>query len=261
MGDFRLHHGSAPLLVSLPHNGIELPADLASRITLAASRMPDTDWHVARLYAFAKELGASVLVPRWSRYVVDLNRPADGAALYPGRVETGLCPNETFAGEPIYDNGRAPDAAEVKARRARYWQPYHDALRGELARLRERFPRVLLWEGHSIRSQVPRLFDGTLPDLNLGSADGLSCGVPVQTAVAHALAAQDTYSYVINGRFKGGFITRHYGQPGQGVHALQMELAQSTYMDEDSFAWDDARATRLQAVLRTLLEAGLAAVN
>lgn len=259
MGDFSLQRGSAPLLVSLPHNGIDLPDDLVARMTPAASRMPDTDWHVARLYAFAAELGASVLVPRWSRYVVDLNRPPDGGALYPGRVETGLCPSETFAGEPIYE-GRAPDAAEVAARRARYWQPYHDALRGELARLREHFPRVLLWEGHSIRSQVPRLFDGALPDMNLGSADGLSCDMPVQTAVAHALASQGTYSYVINGRFKGGYITRHYGQPEQGVHALQMELAQHTYMDEDSFGWDAARALQLQAVLRTLLEAGLAAV-
>lgn len=261
MSDFSLHRGSAPLLVSLPHNGIELPPAIAATFTTAALRVADADWHMAHLYGFALELGASVLVPRWSRYVVDLNRPPDGAALYPGRVETTLCPTETFAGAAIYQPGTAPDKFVVAQRRARYWQPYHDALRVELARLRAQFPRVLLWDGHSIRGRVPRLFDGELPELNLGSADGLSCDPQVQRAIDHVLAAQHGYSYVINGRFKGGYITRHYGQPQQGVHALQMELAQRTYMDEDSFAWDGARATRLQSLLRTLLQAGLAAVT
>ena len=261
MADFTLLTGSAPLLVSLPHDGVEIPAEIAESMRPEAIRVPDTDWHVARLYEFAHGLGASVLVPRWSRYVIDLNRPPDGAPLYPGKAETSLCPTQSFAGGPLYKAGAEPDAAEIAARRQRYWQPYHDALSAELDRLHSRYPRVLLWEGHSIRSRVPRLFDGVLPDLNLGSADGLSCGMRVQGAIARVLAAQGTYSFVINGRFKGGYITRHYGQPDQGVHALQLELAQHTYMDEDTFVWNAARAARLQAVLGALLDAGLAAVQ
>ena len=167
MDAFTLHRGSAPLLISLPHDGSALPDDIAARMTPAARRVPDTDWHVGRLYAFAEALGASILRPRWSRYVVDLNRPADGAALYPGRRETGLVPTITFAGEAIYRDGHEPDAAETAARVDTYWRPYHAALAGELARLRERHGRVVLWEGHSIRSVVPMFFDGRLPDLEL----------------------------------------------------------------------------------------------
>ena len=260
MSDFTLLQGSAPLLVSLPHDGVEIPADIAATMSPGALRVPDTDWHVARLYAFARELGASLLLPRWSRYVVDLNRPPDGTPLYPGQAETALCPTTTFAGEALYRSGQTPDAAAVAARRARYWRPYHDALAAELDRLRTLFPRVLLWEGHSIRSRLPRLFDGELPALNLGTADGLSCAAPVQTALAHVLGRQHDYGFVINGRFKGGYITRHYGQPAHGVDAVQLELAQRSYMDEDGCVWDGARALPLQALLRQLLQAGLAAV-
>lgn len=260
MSGFSLQRGSVPLLVSLPHDGTELPAVLAARMTPAARALPDTDWFVSRLYAIARELGASVLKPAWSRYVVDLNRPPDGAALYPGRFETGICPLRTFAGEPIYGAGNEPDTAEIAARVAQYWQPYHAALAAELERLQAAHGRVLLWDGHSIRGELPQLFPGALPDLNLGTADGASCGSGLALALAHTLAAQSAYTFVINGRFKGGYITRHYGRPDQGIHAVQLELAQRTYLDEATAHWDAARATALQGLLRRLLETGLAAL-
>jgi N-formylglutamate deformylase len=213
---------------------------------------------VSRLYAFARELGASVLVPRHSRYVVDLNRPEDDTSLYPGRNTTGLCPAVRFSGDPVYPDGAAPDAAEVAARVERYWRPYHDALRGEIARLRAAHGRVVLWEGHSIRGEVPFLFEGRLPDLNLGTAGGASCSPALQGRLEAVLSAQGEYDWVANGRFKGGHITRHYGRPAEGVDAVQLEISQRNYMDEDSFAWDEALASRLQVVLRGLLEAALA---
>ncbi|WP_290886465.1 N-formylglutamate deformylase [Arenimonas sp.] len=254
-----LHRGEAPLLVSLPHDGTAVPDDIAARLQPAARAVPDTDWFVSRLYAFARALGASVLVPRFSRYVVDLNRPPDDVSLYPGQNTTGLCPAVRFDGEPVYLPGQAPGADEVQSRVETYWRPYHDALAEELARLRERHGRVLLWEGHSIRGIVPFLFEGRLPDLNLGTAAGASCSPAVQVRLEAVLAAQSDYSWVANGRFKGGYITRHYGQPAQGVDAVQLELAQSTYMDEDAVRYDAAKAAALQPLLSALLRAGMAA--
>ncbi len=255
---FTLHHGAAPLLVSLPHDGTEVPDDIAATLTPSARRVPDTDWHVSRLYAFARELGASILVPRHSRYVVDLNRPPDDVSLYPGQNTTGLCPSVQFSGEPVYLDGREPDAVAIRARVERYWQPYHDALAGELARLRNLHGRVVLWEGHSIRSVVPFLFDGRLPDFNLGTANGASCTPALQRRLVGVLEAQADHSFVVNGRFKGGYITRHYGNPAQGVEAIQLELAQATYMDEATTAFDAARAAAPQALIRRMLEAALA---
>jgi N-formylglutamate deformylase len=256
---FELHRGTAPLLVSLPHDGSVIPPELAARMAPEARRAPDTDWHVSRLYAFARDLGASVLVPRHSRYVVDLNRPEDDTSLYPGRNTTGLCPVVRFSGDPVYLEGEPPGAGEIAARIERYWRPYHDALRGELARLRTAHGRVVLWEGHSIRGEVPFLFEGRLPDLNLGTAAGASCAPALQARLEAVLSAQDDYGWVSNGRFKGGHITRHYGRPDEGVDAVQLEISQRNYMDEDSFAWDEARAQRLQRVLQALLGAALAA--
>ena len=258
MDTFTLHRGTAPLLVSLPHDGSAIPDDLAARMTPEARRAPDTDWHVSRLYAFARDRGASVLVPRYSRYVVDLNRPEDDTSLYPGQNTTGLCPTVRFTGEPLYLEGQSPTADEITERIDTYWRPYHDALRGELDRLLGLHGRVVLWEGHSIRgSDLPFLFEGRLPDLNLGTAAGTSCTPALQARLEGVLAAQGAYDWVANGRFKGGHITRHYGESSRGIDAVQLEISQRTYMDEDSFEYDEEKARNLQVVLRDLLAAAI----
>ena len=261
MSTFELHRGNLPLLISMPHAGIELPADLRPRLSEIAGQLRDTDWHIPRLYEFAGALGASTLWPRYSRYLIDLNRPPDGSSLYPGQAGTGLCPLSQFDGQPLYRDGAEPDAAEIESRRQRYWQPYHRALAVELARLRRNHGYAILFEAHSIASLVPRLFDGRLADLNLGTARGESCDAALRDAAAAVLAAQTDYSQVVDGRFVGGYITRHYGRPGQGVHALQLEIAQCSYMDEAAppFAYLAQRAAPLQALLRRLLETLLAA--
>jgi N-formylglutamate deformylase len=258
MDTYTLHAGTAPLLVSLPHDGTGLPEDIAARLTDSALRLPDTDWHVSRLYDIARELGASILVPRYSRYVVDLNRPPDDTSLYPGQNTTGLCPVVQFSGEPVYREGGQPDAAEIAARVDTWWRPYHDTLDAELQRIRGEHGRAVLWEGHSIRGTLPFLFEGALPVLNLGTAAGSSCTPALQQRLAEVLAGQGDYTHVVNGRFKGGYITRHYGAPDIGVDAVQLEIAQHAYMDEDSFEYLPERAAKLQTVIRRLLEAALA---
>ncbi len=256
---YTLIEGDAPLLISLPHDGIELPPELVPRLTEAALEVADTDWHVGKLYEpVARQLGASVLRPRWSRYLIDLNRPADGVPLYPGRRETGLCPLHSFAEEPLYRPGQEPGAAEVAERVALYWQPYHDALAAELRRLRLRHARVLLWEGHSIRSICPMFFDGRLPDFNLGTAAGRSAAPELASTLMAVLAGHPDYGRVLDGRFQGGYITRQYGDPAQGVHAVQLELTQISYMDESPpFRWQAQRAAPAQRVIAELLRAAL----
>lgn len=252
---FALHRGTAPLLVSLPHDGSRIPDAIAARMTPSARMAPDTDWHVARLYAFARDIGASMLVPAYSRYVVDLNRPPDDVSLYPGQNTTGLCPIVQFSGAAIYAEGQQPSTGEVHDRVATYWRPYHDALAGELRRLRDEHGHAVLWEGHSIRGQCPFLFEGRLPDFNLGTSDGRSCSQALQSRLAAVLARQPGHDFVVNGRFKGGYITRHYGDPANGIDAVQLEISQRIYMDEATFAWDATRATQTRLVLRSLLEA------
>lgn len=259
MDTLELHRGTIPLLVSLPHDGRLIPEDLAARMTPEARSAPDTDWYVARLYDFAREMGASVLVPRYSRYVVDLNRPSDDVSLYPGQNTTGLCPAVRFNGEPVYMEGQAPIPDEIDARVAQYWQPYHDALRGELDRLVATHGRALLWEGHSIRgSGLPFLFPGRLPDLNLGTAEGASCAPSVQRGLEAVLGGQHDYDWVANGRFKGGYITRHYGAPDRGIDAVQLEISQRCYMDEENAEYLPGRAVALQRLLGDLVNAALA---
>jgi len=257
METFTLHRGSAPLLISLPHDGSEIPPALAARMTPAAQRAPDTDWFVSRLYEFGKSLGASMLVPRYSRYVVDLNRPPDDVSLYPGQNTTGLCPIVRFTGEPVYLEGQLPDEWEIAERIENYWRPYHAALEGELQRLRENHHRVLLWEGHSIRGRLPFLFDGRLPDFNLGTVGGASCAPETQAAIEAVLAAQSAYSWVSNGRFKGGYNTRHYCRRGDGIEAVQLELVQGNYMDEDTVRYDERLAASTQALIVKLMRAAL----
>ena len=254
---FTLHRGTAPLLISLPHDGEALPPEMLSRLTPGARRLPDTDWHVGRLYAFARELGASILQPHYSRYLIDLNRSPDDLSLYPGQNTTGLCPTIEFNGASLYVDGEAPTAGEIGQRVQSYWRPYHDALRGELERLRAVHGRVLLWEGHSIRSVEPYLFEGRLPDFNLGTVSGASCATALQRQIEAVFASQRDYTWIANGRFQGGYITRNYGNPAAGIDAIQLELAQCNYMDEDSFAWDEERAVPTQRVIRRLLEAAL----
>jgi N-formylglutamate deformylase len=257
---FSLHRGSAPLLVSFPHAGTEIPPELAERMTPEALQRADVDWHLPILYAFAREMGATTIAARFARHVIDLNRPPEDTSLYPGQDVTGLLPLDTFRKQPLYRDGAAPDAAEAQRRRGVYWQPYHDALRAELDRLRGLHGSVVLWDAHSIASVMPRFFDGKLPDLNLGTADGRACDPAMQSAVEGAMQAQSQFTHVSNGRFKGGHITRHYGAPGTGVHALQLEMCQSTYMDETApFAWRPELAAKVQPLLKRMLDAALQA--
>lgn len=253
---FQVRRGAAALIVSMPHVGARVPEEIEHGFTPVARALTDTDWYVDRLYDFVPDLGASVIAARYSRYVIDLNRPPNDAALYPGMTSTGLCPTHSFAGEPLYGSGvDALPAAEIDLRRERYWQPYHDALAGMIADTRRRLGFALLLDAHSIRSRVPRLFTGRLPDINIGTADGSSCHPDLLHPLLAILAAQSQFSCVVNGRFKGGYITRHYGSPSDGVHALQIELAQSAYMDEDHVNYDEARAAPLRELLQRLVAA------
>ena len=257
IGVFGFREGSAPLLVSVPHDGCHLPTDMRANMTPAGVELPDTDWHVAQLYEFASDLGANILVANYSRYVVDLNRPATDEELYPGQLATGLCPTQTFAGEPIYTSEAAIDNV---GRVDTYWRPYHDRIRATLDAIREQHGYALLWDAHSIPSRVPRLFEGELPALNIGTNGGASCSITLEQAVS-AAAESSNYSSVVNGRFRGGYITRHYGVPDNGIHAVQLEIAQRVYMDERSTTFDAEKASRLRATLRAMLGAYLEAAE
>ncbi|GJI99139.1 N-formylglutamate deformylase [Duganella caerulea] len=254
--DYQFKAGSIPLLVSMPHVGTDIPDDVAAAMTPAAVDKQDTDWHLVRLYEFLGEMGASTLSARWSRYVIDLNRPPENTNLYPGQDTTGLCPVDTFHREPLYREGHTPTEAEVQRRLAAYWKPYHDQLRAELDRLLALHGRVVLWDAHSIASVVPRFFEGKLPDLNFGTADGKSCAPGLSDAIVARALAQDRFSVAVNGRFKGGHITRHYGQPANNVHAIQLEMCQSTYMDEEApYGYREDRAGQVQGMLRQMTQA------
>ena len=257
---FTLHRGTTPLVVSVPHAGTRLPEALKARLVPAAHAVPDTDWHLDALYAFARdELGASLIVPVHSRYVIDLNRPPENTPMYAGVNNTELVPTRAFSGEPLYRDGVVPVEAEIAERRDIYWHPYHDALAAELARVRAQHGHAVLWDGHSICGELPWLFPGRLPDLNLGTASGESCDPALRSALMQVLAGQATFTHVTDGRFRGGHITRHFGRPAERVHAVQLEMCWSTYMEECApYALDRARAAKLAPVLRALLGACLA---
>ena len=251
---FTLYPGTAPLLLSLPHVGTEIPSELKPRLVERALAVEDTDWHLERLYGFVRELGASVIVPRYSRYLVDLNRPSENTPMYAGQNNTELCPTRHFTGDALYRPGQAPDAAQIQQRVRLYWQPYHQALADELVRVRTQFGHAVLFDAHSIKSELPWLFEGTLPHLNLGTADGTSCAPNLRTELAQVLAGQDRYTHVVDGRFKGGHITRHYGQPGAGIHAVQLEMCWRAYMDENPpYTWQPARAAEVTPLLQRLV--------
>ncbi|WP_404302593.1 N-formylglutamate deformylase [Alicycliphilus denitrificans] len=257
---FSFHQGTAPLLISMPHAGTYLPPAIAARLTPEARQVPDTDWHLPRLYDFAQALGASILVATHSRYVVDLNRPPDGASLYPGQSVTGLCPVDSFDDAPLYANpADVPNEAEVAARREAYWAPYHAQLRAELERLRAAHGVAVLWDAHSIRSVLPRFFEGRLPDLNLGTGQGASCAPALAEQLLASAKAAQGYTAVLNGRFTGGYITRHYGEPARNIHAVQLEMTQCSYMQETlPFDYLPEVAAGVQPHLKRMVETALA---
>lgn len=257
----RIHRGDAPLIVSFPHGGSDL-ADVADQFRSPWLARHDADWWIAELYDFAAGMGATLVRSEISRCVIDLNRDPAGVSLYPGQATTELCPTTTFDGAPLY-RGDGPDQVEIERRKQAWFAPYHAALAGEIARLKAQHGSVVLYDAHSIRSHVPRLFDGELPQFNIGTNGGATCDPALESAVA-AICAASGRSHVVNGRFKGGWTTRHYGEPAKGVHAIQMELAMRGYMHEpDVFSetnWpaplDDAPA--VLPVLRDVLGACLA---
>jgi N-formylglutamate deformylase len=251
--------GDAPLVVSFPHTGLDIPDDCAKNLVSLELARHDADWHIDKLYDFAADLGATTVHTALSRSVIDVNRDPSGASLYPGQATTGLVPTETFEGRPLYRDGTAPDAAEIERRKALYFAPYHAALGEELTRLRARHVRIVLYDCHSIRSVIPRLFPGELPVFNIGTNDGRACDSALTAAVA-ALCAASRWSHVVDGRFKGGWITRTYGRPGEGVHAIQMELAYCGYLPDetDPPPWDPAFAAPIREALQTMLKACLA---
>lgn len=251
---FSFHQGQLPLLISIPHAGLKLTDTVRDGLVPAARSLPDTDWHIPQLYDFARELGASVVAAQYSRFVIDINRPDDDKPLYAGAT-TGLYPATLFEGEPLFIEGKAPSAQQRAQYLEQIWRPYHAKVESELARLREAFGYALLWDAHSIRSQIAHLFDGKLPDFNLGTFNGASCDPELAQRLKGVCAGFPAYTHVLNGRFKGGHITRHYGAPANHIHAVQLELAQSTYMNEvEPFAYREDLAQPTQVVLRGLLE-------
>ena len=256
-----VRRGEAPLLLSIPHAGVELPEEFAQGLMSPWLARRDADWWVDKLYDFAPSLGATVVRTAISRTVIDVNRDPTGASLYPGQPTTGLCPITTFDGEPLYSAGAEPDAASISARRVKYYVPYHAALAAEIARLRQRHPSIVLYDCHSIRSRIPRLFEGELPNFNIGTNDGAS-GAPQLAAAVERICDSTSFSRITNGRFKGGYITRHYGRPREGVHAIQMELACRGYMREPEgpvrprswpTPYDSAYAASMRDILLSVL--------
>jgi N-formylglutamate deformylase len=249
-----LTKGDSPLVLAQPHGGIEIPSDIFSRLNPTGQSMADTDWHITRLYEGLFEQATVVSTPI-HRYVIDANRDPSGQSLYPGQYTTGLCPTTTFDDLPLYIEGQTPSLDEITTRQQQYHQPYHDAIREQLERVHQRHGYAVLYDCHSIRSIVPCLFDGKLPDFNIGTNDGTSCSHQITLAVESACASALQYSHISNGRFKGGWTTRHYGNPDAGYHAIQMELSQCNYMQETPpWDYDSAKSEHLRVVLKTILE-------
>jgi N-formylglutamate deformylase len=265
MERFSISKGDSPLVVSFPHSGTLLFKGLYSRLNAHAAVLPDTDWHVPELYNFLDELGASKIYANYSRYVVDLNRDPSGQPLYPGQAGTGVVPFSMFDGKKIYKGGddpQKPEDDEIEARIEAFHTPYHEALLDLLEDVREKHGYAILWDAHSIKSEVSRLFEGVLPDLNLGTNDGQSCHEDIQKAVSKEMSRHTRFECITNGRFKGGFITRSIGNPDMHIHALQMELAQLNYMDENEpWEFDALLSEPLRIVLKDIMSAALSAAE
>jgi N-formylglutamate deformylase len=245
--------GTAPILISIPHAGTHLTPEVASGLSDAALPLSDTDWHIPKLYDFARALGASILVGQYSRFVIDLNRPSDDKPLYT-TATTGLYPDTLFDGRATFKPGMTPTDAQRQQYLDEIWQPYHQKIQSELTRMKQEFGYALLFDAHSIASVIPRLFDGQLPDLNLGTNSGESCAPALSEILEKTCQQQTRFTHVLNGRFKGGYITRAYGQPENDVHAVQLELAQVNYMEEiEPFSYSVDKASELQALLKPLL--------
>ncbi|HEY3300627.1 MAG TPA: N-formylglutamate deformylase [Methylophilaceae bacterium] len=255
---YHFREGNSPLLISIPHVGTALPKEIACRLTTEAQRLPDVDWHLDLLYDMAQDYNISILEAEYARYVIDLNRSPENTSLYPGQDVTGLCPIDTFAKEAIYLDGAQPDEREIQQRIDQYWRPYHQKLTTELERIHAIHGIAVLWDAHSIASQVPRFFTGQLPDLNFGTADTTSCDASLQQALALTMQESSyakNYSYVFNGRFKGGYITRHYGMPSKNIHAVQLEMSQHIYMEESApYKYDSELANNVKPLLSALLQ-------
>lgn len=244
--------GNIAMLISMPHNGQLIPDNIASKMTSIGHKVPDTDWYMDKLYDFAQDLGISIIKPKYSRYVIDLNRNIDGVNLYPGANSTELCPTTAFDLSPLYIKGKEPDEAEIKRRIECYWQPYHQALQNTLGDMKTKYGKVVLLDAHSILSHVPRFFEGQLPDFNFGNVDGASCSSALIDKVEQLDLSP--YSAVVNGRFKGGYITRGYGCPENNIHAIQLELSQRTYMDESNEQYNELKAEQVKTKLLAFVQ-------
>ena len=254
MQPYDFHPGTTPLLISIPHAGTLLPEDIAKRLTAVGRDLPDTDWYVDRLYEFAREMGASIIKANYSRYVVDLNRAPDSQSLYVGESTSPVCALRTFSNQEIYLSGKQPASAEVATRIERYWRPYHERIDSELAKLVAEHGKALLWDAHSVASEVPELFTGVLPEFNLGTRDGQSCPPRLANKLLDVVTRDGKYGAVLNGRFKGGYITLHYGRPAEHRYAVQLELAQRAYMQEQPRGgWVPAVAQSTQQLIAQLL--------
>ena len=243
--------GDSPVILGLPHTGTWLPAHVEAALNPRGRVLADTDWHIERLYDGLLP-GATTVRATFHRYVIDANRGPDDASLYPGQNTTGLVPLTDFDGAPIWEV--EPSAEEIATRKAQFHAPYHAALAAEIARVKAKHGVAILYDCHSIRSVIPFLFQGVLPDFNIGTNGGAACAPAIEAATQEVAAATGR-THVLNGRFKGGWTTRHYGQPGQGVHAIQMELAQSTHLATEAppFAYDAQKAEALRGPLKEIL--------
>ena len=251
---FDYSQGDSAILVSFPHDGTDFPVDIQCRLNRQGKKNTDCDWYIYELYKNVLDKSINFIKPAYSRYVVDLNRSPDGELLYPGKMETGVCPVSTFNGTPIYLPGKQPDEHEIHSRIQNYWQPYHAHLQAELKRIKDRHGYAILWDAHSIHGEVPELFAGVLPDLNFGSADGRSCGKAIIDPVVKHAGNASNYSVTLNGRFKGGYITRCYGAPEYGIHAFQLEINQNNYLeDSEDPKIDQEKTQRLSQLLRSLI--------